>query len=95
MRLSRTIRPPDQISWLLTEVEAANFLAVSPETLRCWRWARRACGPDYIKLGPGRCGQIRYSFEALRRFVRERTRKGRPDEITDRDSYPKAGTAKA
>jgi hypothetical protein len=55
---------------LLTTGEAAELLAVSPDTLKDWRcrWHRR--GPEYIRVGGSR---IRYSLQALRRYVRSRT----------------------
>lgn len=47
--------PEPEIS-LLTELEAADWLAMSPHTLRTWR--SDGVGPPYLKL---RTGAIRYS----------------------------------
>lgn len=49
---------------LLTELEAADMLAVSPDTLRTWRSARK--GPPYIKL---KTGGVRYDQTELRVWI--------------------------
>jgi hypothetical protein len=54
---------------LLTTGEAAEFLAVSPLTLKDWRKRSRRVGPDFIRVE--RC--IRYSMQDLGRWVRSRT----------------------
>lgn len=48
---------------LLTNVEAAAYLKLSPRTLDRWRWAQR--GPDFKKIG----GAVRYTFSDLNRFA--------------------------
>ena len=49
----------------LNDVEAAEFLRLSPQTLRNWRTQCR--GPVYIKAGRA----IRYALEDLRAFMDE------------------------
>jgi hypothetical protein len=51
----------------ITPAVAAEFLSVSSATLAWWRC--QGCGPEYRKLGSGRSAAIRYSLEALRRFM--------------------------
>ena len=48
---------------LLTNVEAAAFLRLSPRTLDRWRWAQR--GPTFKKIG----GAVRYRLSDLERFA--------------------------
>ncbi len=48
---------------LLTEVEAAELLALSAKTLRRWRWAGQ--GPEFVKLG----GAVRYRAEDIAAFI--------------------------
>ena len=48
---------------LLREAEAANFLRLSPGTLRQWRY--KGQGPSYRKLG----SRVAYRFSELVRFV--------------------------
>lgn len=55
---------------LLIEKEAAAFLKISPETLKKFRYKR--VGPDYIKVQRN----IRYSMEALQRYLDGNTHKG-------------------
>lgn len=52
--------------FLLTEQEAADFLAMSPHTLRDWRAKHQ--GPPYLKL---RTGAVRYSQTDLTAWVQE------------------------
>lgn len=52
---------------LLTEREAAEFLAVSPATLNAWRTRRQ--GPRYIKLGRA----VRYQQADLAAWLESRT----------------------
>ena len=49
----------------LNDVEAAEFLRLSPQTLRNWRTQCR--GPVYIKAGRA----IRYAMEDLRAFMEQ------------------------
>jgi hypothetical protein len=59
---------------LLTEVEAARFLRLSPLTLRDWRSKRsRHRGPNcpnYVKIGPR---LVRYSLGDLQVYLKKRT----------------------
>jgi excisionase family DNA binding protein len=48
---------------LLTEIEAAELLALSAKTLRRWRWAGK--GPEFVKIG----GAVRYRTTDLDAFV--------------------------
>lgn len=48
---------------LLTEADAAAFLAMRPATLRRWRWARK--GPTFCKIG----GAVRYRHADLEAFL--------------------------
>ncbi len=50
---------------LLTEVQAAALLMLSPSTLKKWRRTRR--GPRYYRLGSA----VRYKREDLEAFVSE------------------------
>jgi hypothetical protein len=51
-------------SRLMTEVEAAEYLRLSPKTLSRWRW-RGGRGPDFLRLGSA----VRYTIDALDAFV--------------------------
>lgn len=48
---------------LLTNVEAAAYLKMSPRTLDRWRWAQR--GPKFKKVG----GAVRYTLYDLNSFA--------------------------
>lgn len=48
---------------LLTTLEAAEALRLSPRTLERWRW--EGVGPPYRKLG----GAVRYSAADLEKFL--------------------------
>jgi len=50
---------------LLTDVQAAEFLSISPSTMRVWRWKRQ--GPEWVKIG--RC--VRYRQSALNAYLDE------------------------
>jgi excisionase family DNA binding protein len=52
---------------LLTIREAADFLRLSPRTLR--RWAEQRQGPDVIRAGR----KLRYRRSALEAFLNQRT----------------------
>ena len=54
---------PLSIAGLLTDDEAARFLALSPATLKKWRRLHR--GPRYYRLGSA----IRYRQEDLESFI--------------------------
>ncbi len=48
---------------LIREVDAADYLGLSPKTLARWRWAGK--GPVFHKLGSA----VRYSVDELDSFV--------------------------
>lgn len=50
----------------LNDVQAAQLLGLSPQTLRNWRTQRK--GPPYVKLGRA----IRYHLEDLRDYIASR-----------------------
>ena len=52
---------------LLKDTEAAEFLGVSPQTVRNWRCTHR--GPRYVKFGRS----VRYRPEDLLEFINQRT----------------------
>ncbi len=54
--------------------EAAARLSVKPATLEAWR--TRGEGPEFVKLGKA----VRYSAEAIERYVKSRTRTSTSDE---------------
>jgi hypothetical protein len=51
---------------LLTEVEAARLLCLSPRTLQAARI--QGTGPRYVKIGRN----VRYRWRDLRQFIQER-----------------------
>jgi len=55
---------------LITERDAAEFLAVQPATLRHWRVRER--GPVYYRIG----GAIRYRLSDLEDYLYERRGRG-------------------
>ena len=59
---------------LLNEVQAADYLAVSPRTLRNWR--TRGGGPKYVRIS-ARC--IRYRMSDLSEWTENRTRRSTSD----------------
>lgn len=56
------------MSKLLTETEAADFLAMSPATLR--RWRVEGTGPVFTKIGRA----VRYPEASLVAYVERNTR---------------------
>jgi predicted DNA-binding transcriptional regulator AlpA len=50
---------------LLTDKEAAEYLALSVATLRKWRWLGGKAGPPFRKLG----GAVRYPAAMLRAWL--------------------------
>ncbi len=62
----------EDIQQIYSEVEAADYLALSPHTLRNWRSEGK--GPDYIQL-EGRT--IRYTLSALNEWLARQPRGGR------------------
>ena len=59
---------PEAEILLLTEIEAADLLAVHPGTLSNWR--NQKVGPPYVKL---RTGGVRYSKTDLAAWVESQT----------------------
>jgi hypothetical protein len=53
---------------LLTDVEAADVMGITPGTLAVWRC--NGDGPEYVKLGRA----VRYTRSAIRKFVSARTK---------------------
>ena len=62
---------------LLTTRDAARLLAIGVGTMKFWRCRKHDAGPDFIRVG----GRIRYSPEALRRYIRMRTVRVKPKEV--------------
>ena len=50
---------------ILTPAEAAEFLRLSPETLRVWR--HLGLGPRYLKMGRA----VRYCRDHLEKWIQE------------------------
>ena len=70
-----------EISNLLTDVESAQLLNLSVQTLRNWRSKR--IGPPYIKLGRA----VRYKLVDLLEWVEKRAvdpERSRHDELSSR-----------
>ncbi|QYI99719.1 helix-turn-helix domain-containing protein [Thalassovita mediterranea] len=65
---------PTDPNQLLGESQAANYLAVSPRTLRNWR--TRGGGPKFVKVS-ARC--IRYRLKDLVDWADKRTRRSTSD----------------
>lgn len=55
---------------LLSTSEAAHYLGLDPGTLK--RWRTKTGGPPFTKVSANRA---RYSFESLRAWAAERTRR--------------------
>jgi DNA-binding transcriptional MerR regulator len=55
---------------LLSTSEAAHYLGLDPGTLK--RWRTKGGGPPFMKVSANRA---RYSFEALKTWAAERTRR--------------------
>jgi hypothetical protein len=53
---------------LLTEIQAAEFLSIKPQTLTNWRCTKRVPLP-FIKIGRA----IRYRHDDLERFLQQNT----------------------
>lgn len=51
--------------------EVASLLSISVNTLR--EWNRRGRGPKPTKVGNGPNGSVRYTREAVAKFIQERT----------------------
>jgi excisionase family DNA binding protein len=57
------------VSGLLTTVEAAEYLRLSPRTLEDMRVTGN--GPRYFKLGPGRRSRVVYRREDLESWLKQ------------------------
>jgi hypothetical protein len=55
------------VSGLLTTVEAAEYLRLSPRTLEDMRITGN--GPRYFKLGPGKRSKVVYKLEDLETWI--------------------------
>jgi hypothetical protein len=55
---------------LLTECETAQFLRVSPDTLRYWRRKALRRGPNYVKIERR---LVRYRLKDLETYLKRRT----------------------
>lgn len=64
---------------LLTTSEVAHYLGLDSGSLK--RWRTRGGGPPYVKVSANRC---RYSFEALKAWAAERTRRSTADDSRGR-----------
>jgi predicted site-specific integrase-resolvase len=63
--------PLDSYPPYMSATEVSEVTGISIDRLNAWRKAGR--GPDYIKVGEGRNGAVRYPREDLRRYLDERT----------------------
>lgn len=62
-------KPLLDVSGLLTTVEAAEYLGLSPRTLEDMRVTGK--GPRYYKLGPGKRSKVVYRREDLEGWVNQ------------------------
>ena len=60
--------PPMLKDQLLTRVETAKLLRISPQSLANWVSIGRV-GLPYIRLGPGRGGRVVYRLSDVERFI--------------------------
>lgn len=56
---------------LIDQKAAAKTLGVTPHTMERWRY--EGVGPEYIKIGSGRRGIVRYDVRVLLAFIRANT----------------------
>jgi predicted DNA-binding transcriptional regulator AlpA len=70
---------------LLTDVQAAKAMGVTPETMAVWRC--RGDGPEFVKLGRA----VRYTRSAIRKFVASRTKAPKSTAERRRDRAERAG----
>jgi len=61
------------LSPLMDETAAAKWLGVSIKTMQTWRF--HGNGPDFVRLGGGKHGSVKYTLEALGEYVERRTLK--------------------
>lgn len=72
---------------LLSTVEAAHLLGVSPATLETWRC--RGGGPPFVKVG----SRVLYEPEALASYIARNRRLSTAHRPEDRASYPRRDLA--
>jgi hypothetical protein len=58
---------------LLNTYGAAQFLGLSPDSLKNWRKRSQRIGPNFIKVGR----RVRYSWKDLRHYLKRRTVRSR------------------
>jgi hypothetical protein len=58
---------------LLNPYDAAQFLGLSPDTLKSWRKRSQRIGPNFVRVGR----RIRYSWKDLRHYLKRRTVRSR------------------
>lgn len=73
------LAPKPQPDWLTTKA-VAQWLHLSPQTFRKWRWS--GGGPAYVKFGQ----RVVYRREEVERWLAERTFKHTADETVRRGS---------
>ena len=56
---------------MMTPREVASLLSISITTLR--EWNRKGRGPKPSKVGDGPNGSVRYTRQAVAKFIQERT----------------------
>jgi hypothetical protein len=61
----------EKMPQLVDQKVAAEMLAVTPHTMERWRY--EGVGPEYIKIGSGRRGIVRYDVRVLLAFIRANT----------------------
>ena len=59
-----------QVDHLLTEDEAADFLRLSPLTLKDWRKSTRRCGVPFVKI---EWRAVRYRLSDVEAYLKRRT----------------------
>jgi hypothetical protein len=66
MGVKRNLNPDAFLAEVLTTAEAAEFLRVSPDTLKLWRKRAQRRGPPYVKVGRR---LVRYLLEDLTSYL--------------------------
>lgn len=72
--MRRRTRNESEFARLLTESEAATYLAVANKTLEKWR--SLGCGPEFIRVGTR---GVRYARDDLDEFITSRRRRSTAD----------------
>lgn len=70
---ARALGPTRRIP-LLTEIEAADYLQLTPRALQAWRYKGR--GPRYVKIS---ARAVRYRLEDLNGWIESRLRSSTSD----------------